>query len=61
MASKAPVNTQQPETPFKHPGQDESGRTDAPMSEIGRDTLKREGMDDDATTAAAPSAKESTK
>jgi len=44
---KGPVpETKQPETPLKHPGQDESGKTEAPMSETGAETLKREEMEE---------------
>jgi len=43
---KSPAQDQQPEIPYKHPGKDESGKTDAPMSEIGNETLKREAAEE---------------
>ena len=43
---KSPVPAQQPESLYKHPGQDESGKTEAPMSETGNETLKREEMEE---------------
>jgi hypothetical protein len=45
IPSTIPGIKQPVESQYDEPhGQDESGKTDAPMSEIGKDILKREGM-----------------
>jgi hypothetical protein len=47
-----PGNNQQRETPYEQSDQDESGKTDAPKSESGKEILRREGMaDNDKATS----------